>query len=224
VSPERHTAASLQARGIRRAFGEHLVLDGIDLVREAPGVVGLVGPNGSGKTTLLRIVAQLVEPDAGTLRIGALEVERGDHAAARAAIGWVPHTPLAWRVESVETNLRQTLRLAGWTKAHATQRADEVLEAWALEPERTTAVMRLSRGWQQRYSLARAELLTPPVLLLDEPTTGLDDAACSLLDAAIERWRSDRVVIVSSHDRAWLDARCDELLDLSPVALDGAHA
>ena len=144
MADERHSRASLQARSIRRAFGAHVALDGVDLVRDAPGVIGLVGPNGSGKTTLLRIIAQLVEPDAGALCIAGITVERGDHAHARAAVGWVPHTPLAWRVDSVETNLRQTLRLAGWTKRDAAARVAAVISAWQLDDERSTAVMRLS--------------------------------------------------------------------------------
>ncbi|MCW2972507.1 MAG: drrA 1 [Thermoleophilia bacterium] len=208
---------SLRARGITRSYGERRVLDGVDLERDTAGVIGLVGPNGAGKTTLLRILAQLVEPDAGTLEIGGISVEHGDEPRARRLVGYAPHATLAWLDDSVERNLRYATRLAGIAKRDAATLVDTLIDRWELSPERSSPVRRLSRGWQQRYALARAELLDPVVMLLDEPTTGLDTEARALLEASIERWRTTRIVVIASHEREWLAARADQQLELSGV-------
>ena len=208
---------SLRARAIARAYGARTVLTGVDLVRETPGVIGLVGPNGAGKTTLLRILAQLVEPDSGTLEIAGRRIERGDDGAARRLVGYAPHATLAWLDDSVSRNLRYAARLAGLTRADAAALVDRALDQWELRSVASQPVRRLSRGWQQRYALARCELLDPAVVLLDEPTTGLDTDARSLLEASIERWRAARIVVIASHERAWLDARSDQQLELTGV-------
>ncbi|MCW2922650.1 MAG: transporter related protein [Thermoleophilia bacterium] len=206
--------ASLAARGIVRDFGDARVLDGVDLVREVPGIVGLVGANGSGKTTLLRIIAQVVAHEGGELVVAGRTVERGDDARARRLVGWVPHEALAWRDSSVAHNLRYAARLAGLDRRGAGAAADAAIARWDLGAYREAAVRTLSRGWTQRYAFARADLLEPPVLLLDEPTNGLDVRARTALDEALDGWRSSRVVVVASHERAWLDERADEVVDL----------
>ncbi|MCW2949248.1 MAG: multidrug transporter ATP-binding protein [Thermoleophilia bacterium] len=206
--------STLRARGISRAFAARPVLRAVDLERMAPGVIGLVGPNGAGKTTLLRILAQLVEADAGTLEIAGITVEHGDAPTARRLVGYAPHAVLAWLDDSVERNLRYAARLAGLDRRAALALVDDTIDQWELGAERSSPVRRLSRGWQQRYALARAELLDPAVVLLDEPTTGLDDAARDLLERSIARWRSERIVVIASHEREWLAARSDQQLEL----------
>jgi ABC-2 type transport system ATP-binding protein len=208
---------TLHARGISRAYGGRNVLAGVDLERTGPGVIGLVGPNGAGKTTLLRVLAQLVEPDAGTLEIGGVTVEHADEPAARRLVGYAPHSTLAWLDDSVDRNLRYAARLAGLDKRAAASLVDGMVDRWELGSERSSPVRRLSRGWQQRYALARAELLDPVLVLLDEPTTGLDGDARALLEASIERWRSERIVVIASHEREWLAARSDQQLELTGV-------
>lgn len=223
TGPAPHDATpSLAARAITRSFGDVRVLDAVTLERSGAGIVGLVGANGAGKTTLLRTIAQLVVPDSGTLGVCGHAVEGGDEHHARRLVGWAPHEPLAWRDDSVQRNLRYAARLAGLDRRRAAAVADAAIQLWGLADVADAPVRRLSRGWAQRYSLARADLLGPPLLLLDEPTTGLDQVARGVLEDALEAWRSDRIVVVASHERDWLAERCDQLLDLDAIA--GTHA
>ncbi|MCW2922080.1 MAG: transporter ATP-binding protein [Thermoleophilia bacterium] len=211
-------APSLVVRRVVRSFGEARVLDGVTLERSQPGVIGLLGANGSGKTTLLRVIAQLAQPDAGEVHVCGRVIEHADDPLARRLVGWAPHEPLAWRDDSVERNLRYAARLSGLDRRRARAVADAAVELWGLRDVAGAPVRRLSRGWAQRYSLARADLLGPPVLLLDEPTTGLDAVARGVLEDALEAWRRERIVVVASHEREWLAARSDQLLDLDVPA------
>ena len=205
---------TLLLRDVRRAFGARTVLAGTSIEQRGAGIVGLVGANGAGKTTLLRIIAQLVEADAGTVEVCGRRVERGDDPQARRAVGWAPHEPLAWRDDTVLENLRYAARLAGEPRRSAHELASGAIAAWQLEAVEQQPVRVLSRGWAQRYSLARADLLRPPVLLLDEPTTGLDPAARTRLEQAVAQWRSTRIVVVASHERDWLTTVADQIVEL----------
>lgn len=207
--------------GITRRFGAREVLQQVSLERREPGIVGLLGANGRGKTTLLRCIAQLVEPDSGSVHVAGVDVTRGDSPEARRLVGWAPHEPLAWRDDSVERNLRYAARLADLSRRKARAVADAAVRLWQLDAVRDEPVRRLSRGWAQRYSLARADLLGPLVLLLDEPTTGLDRDARALLEAALDSWRTDRIVVVASHEREWLMEQADQLLDLDELGSVG---
>ncbi|MCW2961826.1 MAG: transporter ATP-binding protein [Thermoleophilia bacterium] len=206
--------ARVAVDSVRRSFGTHVVLDDISFTREQPGIIGLLGANGSGKTTLLRILAQLTVQDSGTVTIAGREIDRGDDAAVRRLVGWAPHAPLAWLDETVRRNLGYAARLAGATRAEAARLTAASLTSWELDEVADSAVRRLSRGWQQRYALARADLFAPPVLLLDEPTTGLDGDARRLLEAALDQWRAERLVLVATHERDWISERSDLLLEL----------
>ncbi len=205
---------SLSLRRVVRSFGDARVLAGVTLERDMPGVIGLLGANGAGKTTLLRVIAQLAQPDAGQVAVCGRVIEHADDPVARRLVGWAPHEPLAWRDDSVERNLRYAARLSGLDRRRAAMVAAAALEMWGLRDWADAPVRRLSRGWAQRYSLARADLLGPPVLLLDEPTTGLDATARGVLEDALDAWRRERIVVVASHERTWLTERCDQLLDL----------
>jgi ABC-2 type transport system ATP-binding protein len=164
---------AISVTGLRKSFGDVHALDGVDL-EVAPGtVLGLLGPNGAGKTTAVRILTTLLEPDEGTARVAGLDVVR-DAALLRTRIG------LAGQYAAVDENLTGTEnltmvgRLYGERRAAAKLRARELLERFDLTDAADRPVRTYSGGMRRRLDLAAALVARPPVLFLDEPTTGLD--------------------------------------------------
>ncbi|MGC8837920.1 MAG: heme ABC exporter ATP-binding protein CcmA [Anaerolineae bacterium] len=187
----------IEARGIVKAFGDHVVLRGLDL-RVAEGeFLALVGPNGAGKTTLMRILATLSRPTRGELRIAGLDL-RTEAPEVRGRIGLVSHQPLLYGDLSAEENLRFYARL--YDLRDAERRIQALLERVGLAAQRTSLVRTFSRGMQQRLAIARAILHDPPVLLLDEPDTGLDPHAAERLQALLDELATrGRTVLMTTH-------------------------
>jgi ABC-2 type transport system ATP-binding protein len=163
----------IEVSGVKKAFGTTKALCGVDLTADRARVLGLLGPNGAGKTTLVRILATLLAPDDGYARIGGLDVVR-DADAIRPLIG------LAGQYAAVDETLtgRENLQLVGRLyhlgRAEVSRRADEVLERFSLTHAADRQVKTYSGGMRRRLDLGASLVANPPVLILDEPTTGLD--------------------------------------------------
>ena len=168
----------LVARGIRRSFGRTRVLHGLDLTLAPGEALAIAGPNGAGKSTLLRILAGLMRPTAGEVRVLGRPLAR-DGAEARRAVGLLSHQSLLYDDLTLCENLTFAARLYGLPAPAATARA--ALEAAGLGARLDDSPRRLSRGLLQRAAIARALLHGPRVLLLDEPFTALDAASAERL-------------------------------------------
>jgi heme exporter protein A len=187
---------AVACEGLVRRFGERAALSGVDL-RVAEGEFVLVtGPNGAGKTTLLRVLATVIRPSEGTVAVAGHELPRAARAA-RPLVGYVAHGPLAYPGLTAIENLRLYAALYGV----ADDRVGPALERVGLEGRGRDVVSEFSRGMSQRLALARALLHEPVLLLLDEPTAGLDSGGQEVLrDVLAERGRT---VIVSTHEPDW---------------------
>ncbi len=219
----RGTAPSIAVSGLTRGFGDRPVIRDLSWSRMAHGVVGVVGPNGAGKTTFARIVAQLIEPDDGTVELCGVSITGPNAFEARRYVGYAPHRPLLRSMRSVAANLQHAARLYGFGAIEAAAEVQRVAASWdmtALLPMRAGA---LSRGQVQRCVLAMADLGSPPIVVLDEPTVGLDEAGRRALEGAIDRWKDSRIVLVTSHERAWLDSFVDDVLDLGAAPVMGGE-
>ncbi len=181
--------------------------------RVHPGeIVALVGPNGAGKTTLLRLLATLTRPSAGALAIGKIPLPQ--HAAsARAAIGFVGHQTFLYDHLTARENLEFFARMYNLPEIAA--RVRDVAERVGITPRLDDVTRTLSRGWQQRVTLARMLLHAPAVYLLDEPYTGLDQPSAERLDEIFRAAKRDgRAVLFSTHDLERGLAVCDRALIL----------
>ena len=170
---QRMTDAAIEAQGLTKSFGDVRALDGIDLRAPAGTVLGLLGPNGAGKTTAVRILTTLLPPDGGSARVAGFDVVT-DATALRAHIG------LAGQYAAVDENLTgfENLEMVGrlyhLEEGPPRERSRELLERFELTDAADRLAKTYSGGMRRRLDLAAALVARPPVLFLDEPTTGLD--------------------------------------------------
>jgi len=162
----------VQAEGLVRTFGGRRAVDGVSFTLQAGDCLALFGPNGAGKTTLLRMLAGLLAPGQGSVRVNGVPVKEG--AAARAQVGLVSHASMLYSVLTARENVEFAARLYGLPDPRGA--AMRALELMRVDDRADAPARTLSRGLQQRVSIARAMVHAPRLLLCDEPYTGLDDA------------------------------------------------
>jgi ABC-2 type transport system ATP-binding protein len=227
------TAAGIEVTGVRRAFGSVLAVDHIDLQARPGEVTALVGPNGAGKTTLLLMLATLLAPDHGSIRIAGMDPFVAPREV-RATMGWMPDGFGTWDALTVREVLETVAAAYRMAPAAARSRTAELLELVHLGDLADRPARVLSRGQKQRLGLARALVHSPSILLLDEPASGLDPRSrIELRDILRQLAASGATLLVSSHiltelqeiaDRAVIVARGRSVtvLDLSSGS-DSGH-
>jgi ABC-2 type transport system ATP-binding protein len=213
---------------LTKRYGPLTALDSLSLTIPPGETLGLLGPNGAGKTTTIRLLAGLAQPDGGTVRVGGLDPWTSPEAVRR-QMGVLPDGAALYDRLTVIQNLRLFAGLYGVPGA----RVGEALTAMGIGDLGGRRVGALSKGQRQRVALARAMLHRPAVLVLDEPTAGLDPAATAAFHELIRSLKAQGVTIVlASHDKAEVDALCDRVAILDrgrlmacdvPARLKAAH-
>lgn len=215
--------APAAVRSLTFAYAGQPVLRGVDLELMPGEITALIGPNGAGKSTLVRCLAGRLRPASGTVRIDGRDplVERD----VRARIGLVPQSIALYAHLSVAENLAVFARLAGVPRAGLTARVARIVARCALEAVASTRADRLSGGWQRRANIACALIHKPALLILDEPTVGIDPPAREHIERLVQSFvRSGGAVLLISHELEQLERLADRVafLDRGRIVLDGA--
>lgn len=204
-------SAVIRAQGLVKRFGDHRAVDGLDLEVPQGSCVGLLGPNGAGKSTTLRMLLGLTRPDAGTIRVLGLEVPR-EARQVRERIGVVPQLDALDPDFTVAENLIVFARYFGHRAEAAGRNPDALLEFAGLAHKRNAKISELSGGMKRRLTLARALVNDPELLLLDEPTTGLDPQARHLIWERLRQLLGrGKSILVTTHFMEEAERLCDRI-------------
>jgi ABC-2 type transport system ATP-binding protein len=206
----------VRAEKLVKRFGELTAVDGIDFAIEPGEVVGFLGPNGAGKTTTMRILTGFLPPTDGSAAIDGHDIF-SDPLAARRAIGYLPESPPVYPEMSVEGYLTYVSKLKDVPRAQRRAAVDRALERCGLGDVRRRVIGALSKGYRQRVGLAQAIVHDPPVMILDEPTVGLDpiqirEIRTLIRELAGAREGKARTVVLSTHILTEVEAICQRVI------------
>jgi ABC-2 type transport system ATP-binding protein len=216
---------------LTKRFGAFTAVDDISFQVGRGEVLGFLGPNGAGKSTTMRMLAGFMTPTAGTARILGHDVQT-DGVAARRVLGFLPEGAPTYPEMSVAGFLRFCARIRGFSGGELADRVDHALDLTTLRGVRLQPVETLSKGFKRRVGLAQALLHDPPVLVLDEPTDGLDPNQKHEVRGLIERMAPDKAIIISTHILEEVEAVCSRAIviaggriiaDETPAALVQRH-
>ncbi|MGI9463338.1 MAG: ABC transporter ATP-binding protein [Aestuariivirgaceae bacterium] len=212
----------LVLEALRKQFGNFTAVDGISLQVGAGEVLGFLGPNGAGKSTTMKMAAGFLEPDGGRAVICGHDVGAAPKAA-KEMLGYLPEGAPAYGEMRVVSFLRFCAEIRGFSGANGDQAVDRAMERTGLEPVRDQIIDTLSKGFRRRVGLAQAIVHEPKVLILDEPTDGLDPNQKHHVRELIKDMSADRAIVISTHILEEVDAVCSRaiIIDRGRIVADG---
>ena len=199
---------ALEVIELTKKFGDLLAVDGITFHVEKGDIFGLLGPNGAGKTTTLRMIYGVLKPTKGTAKVLGVDVVK-DPVKARSYMGVLPEDSSVYPRLTAEENLIYFGKLKGMEEGELRRRVRELLEVLDLEDKRYVIADKLSKGQKRKLAFARAVLDKPPLLLLDEPTSGVDVMSAREVRSLIKQYaREGSTIIFSSHNMWEVERLC----------------
>ncbi len=199
---------------LSKRYGRQMALEAVSFRAEPGEILGLLGPNGAGKTTTMRILTGYLPADAGQVRVAGVEVGE-DPMAVRRAIGYLPEQPPLYPEMTVADYLGFVARIKGVAAGDRPARVRESLRRCGLEDRADSRIAKLSKGYRQRVGLAQALVHEPPVIILDEPTVGLDPRQILDVRQLIRGLAGRHTVLLSSHILPEVSACCDRVAILN---------
>ena len=200
----------VEASELSRFFGSHCAVENISLSLDKGEVLGLLGPNGAGKSTTMQMLTGNLAPGAGEIKVNGIDL-LDEPRKAKCHIGYLPEQPPVYRDMSVNEYLRYCARLHGLRRRDAIMAADQARERCNLQEVQNRLIGNLSKGFQQRVGIAQAILHKPLVIILDEPTVGLDPIQIREIRTLIRELGEDHGIILSTHILPEVQAVCDRV-------------
>jgi ABC-2 type transport system ATP-binding protein len=214
--------ALIEAKELRKSFGELKAVDGISLHVPRGEVLGFLGPNGAGKSTTMKMLTGFLEPDSGSARIAGYDVLE-QPKLAKAKLGYLPEGAPLYAEMTPRKLLQFVAGLRGYEKHEATRRAGIAVERAGLEPVLDRTIETLSKGFKRRVGLAQAIVHDPEVLIMDEPTDGLDPNQKHQIRKLIEEMSKEKAIIISTHILEEVEAVCTRTIVINQgrIVADG---
>jgi ABC-2 type transport system ATP-binding protein len=211
----------IHAQGLQKSFAGRRVLGPLSFTIEDGETVGFLGLNGAGKTTALRILACDLRPSAGSVQIDGIDALGNPHAVRR-HVGFLPETPPLYPDMSVGEYLRFAGRLRGMSARDVERRVPEVAARTHVEDVMSDPIRTLSHGYRQRVGVAQAVVHQPKLVILDEPTRGLDPVQIVEMRQLVRELKAEHTVLISSHILPEISETCDRMLVLGDGAIVGS--
>lgn len=197
----------LEVRNLKKHFGHIEAVKGISFTVEKGEVLGFLGPNGAGKSTTMRMITGFLPPTSGTAVVCGHDVQK-DPVAAKRAMGYLPENAPAYDSMTVTDFLRFAARLRGMSGVALEDKVEATIHKCHLLKVRNQSIHTLSKGYRQRTCFAQAIIHDPPVLIMDEPTDGLDPNQKHVVRTMINDMAAEKVIIVSTHILEEVEAVC----------------
>ena len=211
-------AELIRLDGLTKRFGELLAVDAVSLSVEAGQVLGFLGPNGAGKTTTMRMIAGFMEPTAGSASVCGHDVI-DDPVGVRRNIGFLPEGAPTYGDMTARSYLEFIAEIRGFDGGEKRRRVRRIVEMVALEGVLHQRIETLSKGYKRRVGLAQSLLHDPPVLILDEPTDGLDPNQKRHVRDLIREMSAEKAIVISTHILEEVDAVCDRAVVIAKGSL-----
>jgi ABC-2 type transport system ATP-binding protein len=212
----------IEVTNLRKTYRDRVAIDGISFRVDKGEILGFLGPNGAGKTTTMRILTGFMPPTSGTARVAGLDVVEEPREVKR-RIGYLPEHPPLYKEMTVLSYLTFVARIKGVPGRKVKESVGSVLERCGLEQVAGRLIQNLSKGYQQRVGIAQAIVHSPEVMILDEPTVGLDPRQILKIRNLIRSFHGEKTVILSTHIIPEVEKLCDRVAIINEgriVALD----
>ncbi len=201
----------IEVRGLTKSYGPHKAVDHISFSVRKGEVVGFLGPNGAGKTTTMRIITGFMPPTSGTASVAGFDVFENPLEVKR-RIGYLPETPPLYGEMTVEDYLRFVARLKKVERSRIASLVERAIEKTQLGEVRKRLIQNLSKGYRQRVGISQALVSDPEVLILDEPTVGLDPRQVAEVRTLIAELKGHHTIILSTHILPEVQATCERII------------